>query len=228
MYIFAHVFCGILLGLGFWQLTGDRRAVLLCIAGSLLPDLIDKPAGILVPALYSGRTIDHSVLVVIVAFFIALIILRYRNTLLGVAVAFCILVHQILDAMWQTPPIWFFPLLGPFHRYEIPDYIGYHLWFQITTPAEWVFLVAAAVLLIGFMEMPSGCSLPASRHTLWFATAVLLSGLGIFLVAAILSGYNYTIAAPTYTAMTNVMAGALAFCGLSVLVQWYRSAMKNS
>ena len=39
---FAHIFAGALLGLGFWHLTNDRRAVPFCIAGSILLDLIDK------------------------------------------------------------------------------------------------------------------------------------------------------------------------------------------
>ena len=32
MFIFAHVFAGALLGLVFWHLTNDRRAIPVCIA----------------------------------------------------------------------------------------------------------------------------------------------------------------------------------------------------
>ena len=35
MFIFAHVFAGALLGLVFWHLTQDRRAIPVCIAGSI-------------------------------------------------------------------------------------------------------------------------------------------------------------------------------------------------
>jgi len=55
MLIFAHVFAGALLGLGFWHLTIDRRAIPLCIAASILPDLIDKSLGLLFPLILGGK-----------------------------------------------------------------------------------------------------------------------------------------------------------------------------
>ena len=51
MFIFAHVFAGALLGLAFWHLTKDRRAIPVCIAGSVIPDTIDKSLGLLFPSL---------------------------------------------------------------------------------------------------------------------------------------------------------------------------------
>jgi hypothetical protein len=65
MLIFAHVFAGALLGLGFWHLTKDRRAITVCIVASILPDLIDKSLGLAFPlVLGGGRTVFHSLLIV--------------------------------------------------------------------------------------------------------------------------------------------------------------------
>ena len=67
MLIFAHIFAGALLGLGLWHLTNDRRAVIFCIALSILPDLIDKTLGFLLPAvLGGGRTGFHALVIIIV------------------------------------------------------------------------------------------------------------------------------------------------------------------
>jgi LexA-binding, inner membrane-associated putative hydrolase len=108
MYIFAHVLAGVLLGLVFRNLTRDWRALPLCIFGAILPDLIDKPLALLVPVLSSGRTIFHSLIVAVIVLAIALAILRYRHSLLGLAVAAGIFSHQFLDSMWQTPQDWLF------------------------------------------------------------------------------------------------------------------------
>jgi len=54
MLIFAHIFAGALLGLGFWHLTNDRRAIIVCIVASILPDLIDKSLGLLFPLVLGG------------------------------------------------------------------------------------------------------------------------------------------------------------------------------
>ena len=50
MFIFAHIFLGALIGLGFWHLTDDRRALPLCIIGAVFPDLLDKSLALIIPA----------------------------------------------------------------------------------------------------------------------------------------------------------------------------------
>ena len=124
MFIFAHIFAGALLGLAFWHLTKDRRAIPVCIAGSIIPDAIDKSLGLLFPSLLSsGRTVFHSLVLVLVICLITILFIRSDNRLLGVGFACAILLHQVFDEMWTLPANWFYPLLGPFQGSMIPDYI---------------------------------------------------------------------------------------------------------
>ena len=80
--------------------------MLFCMAGSVVPDLIDKPLGyILLPqVLDSGRTFLHTLL--IAAIFAAVgVMLWNRNRYAPALVAFAagVLLHQLPDAMWQEP-----------------------------------------------------------------------------------------------------------------------------
>jgi len=148
MLIFAHIFAGALLGLGFWHLTSDRRAVLFCIAGSILPDLIDKTLGLSFPSvLGGGRTLFHALVIVLVILLCMLILSPSRFRLLGAGVACALLLHQLLDEMWMEPANWFYPLLGPFTGQMIPEYIGVYFWLEITNPFEWVFMIGSVVIL---------------------------------------------------------------------------------
>ena len=108
MFVFAHVFAGALLGLVFWHLTNDRRAILVCIAGSIVPDMIDKSLGLLfLSVLGSGRTVFHSLCIVVVILTILLIFIRSDLRVLGIGFACAILLHQVFDEMWPLPANWF-------------------------------------------------------------------------------------------------------------------------
>jgi hypothetical protein len=59
MFIFALAFASALPGPVFWHLTNDRWAILVCIAGSVIHNLIDKSLDLLFPAvLGGGRTVS--------------------------------------------------------------------------------------------------------------------------------------------------------------------------
>ena len=162
MFIFAHVFAGALLGLVFWHLTNDRRAIPLCIAGSILPDVIDKSLGSLFPSfLSSGRTVFHSLGFVVVILLFTLIFVRSKLRLLGVGFACAVLFHQVFDEMWTLPANWFYPLLGPFQGSMIPDYILTYFWLEITNPSEWLFMVGSVVILVKFYRKMTVIPLPS-------------------------------------------------------------------
>ena len=220
MFIFAHLICGLLLGLGFCCLTHDRRAIPLCMVFSLIPDVIDKPLGIFIPALVYGRTVFHSLLIVLIAAIIVLVILQHRHLRFGIAVVGCIFVHQLLDAMWQLPVIWVYPLFGPFPLVTPPDYTGYYLWSEITTPSEWVFLMATMVMVNRVFS--TGHGMPDRWYSLWKVTIVLLAAMGIILAGAALSGAYNTFFAPSYSGVTTCMAGILALAAAGVMLQWHR------
>ena len=80
------------------------------LVGALLPDIIDKPLGILL--LDNGRVFSHS-LVFLAALSIAGVILyRAKHWSWLLAFAFGTLFHLVLDFMWQTPDVFFWPAYG--------------------------------------------------------------------------------------------------------------------
>lgn len=130
MFIFAHT--GITLGaarlltrlqtdktMGTWAAVGappggvrgmDYRLILL---GSMLPDLIDKPMGLLAPGLGLGtsRGIAHTLVFAMILFVAGLFFYGVgRRGLLYVALASA--GHLVLDRIWQLPKVLFWPLYG--------------------------------------------------------------------------------------------------------------------
>ena len=89
----------------------DYRFILL---GSILPDLIDKPVGniFFVQIFNNGRIFSHTLLFLLLAILIAILIFRTRMKLWGFCIAFGVLVHLLLDAMWLEPATLFWPFLG--------------------------------------------------------------------------------------------------------------------
>ena len=217
MFIFAHIFAGALLGLGFWHLTSDRRALPLCITASILPDLIDKSLGLAFPlVLGGGRTVFHSLLIVgVVLLLWVLLFGRSRFVLLGVGVACALLLHQIFDEMWLLPANWFYPLLGPFQGQMIPEYIRTFFWREITHPGEWMFMIGTVAILAGSY----GDLLPRTSRSgtlITGAYTLVVAGLlimGVYLVFTGLTSTAATFITPLYSQVPTVLAGALALCG---------------
>lgn len=220
MFIFAHLVCGILLGLAFCSIIHDRRAIPLCIVCSLIPDLIDKPLGLIFPALGCGRSIFHALFIVLIVVIITFAILRNRYILWGIAVACCIFVHQLLDGMWLNLCIWAYPLFGQFPVVAPLDYSGYYLWLEITSISEWIFFLVAVVMLFKIYSTEQGTS--NGGYYLWPVTTVLLACMGILMVVASLFGAGNTLFAPTYSQVTTCMTGILALAGATVMWQWPR------
>lgn len=225
MFIFAHVFLGALIGLGFWYLTNDRSTLPLCILGTILPDLLDKSLALLFPDIFGyGRTIGHSLLFFAVAVATGILLWQYRRTLLGMAFACAILSHEILDAMWTVPSAWFYPLMGPFPTFIIPDYVWLYFWLEISNPSEWVFACASAIIIgAWYLSIPEHhMTLLTTRRktTARFITAFLLAVMGVYLLFFGLAAIPHAFFAPTYDPITNVMAGLVALCGTIVIVRW--------
>jgi len=146
MLIACHLFFGTVLGMllaGYWN---RRSLIYICMLGALLPDLIDKPFGILIiPGVHDGRMICHS----IIGFFliIAIVWLLFRDRLAALALGAGVILHQILDTMWEAPINWFFPLFGPFPVHDNYRYFETGLLRELTTPSEWLFLAGTITLL---------------------------------------------------------------------------------
>ena len=125
----------------------DYRFILL---GALLPDLVDKPLGhILLPAvLANSRTFLHTLLFLVLTMLAAFIIYRRKRAMWGVYIAFGVLMHLIMDAMWCDPVTFFWPLYGPFQKYPgISEWI-LEKWIKALFEEPCVYIPEAAGFLI--------------------------------------------------------------------------------
>ncbi len=106
MLLFGHI--GITLGVA-WLVESRLKVKMdyrLIIIGSLLPDIIDKPVGMIILPLHNGRVFGHTLLFILI---LLLIGLKYRKFLF---LSFASFLHLIEDEMWKEPKTLFWPLLG--------------------------------------------------------------------------------------------------------------------
>lgn len=189
MFILFHLLTGLLIGYLLADRLGTRAVVLPCMLGALLPDLVDKPLGILVlgGALGSGRIFLHTLLFLLVLVLAGAIVYRRygRPALLAVGVG--VASHQVLDTMWTQPKAWLYPLLGAAPRIRTEGWFFRMFIAELTNPLEWV---SAAVLLVLLLPVlwPAGTSAFAARYGRTLRAAALgavpfLAGFGLFLIA---------------------------------------------
>ena len=222
MFIFAHVFAGALLGLVFWHLTNDRRAILVCIAGSIIPDVIDKSLGLLFPSvLGGGRTVFHSLGIVLIILIVTFLFVRSFLRLLGIGLAGAILLHQVLDEMWTLPANWFYPLLGAFQGSMIPDYLLTYFWFEITNPSEWLFMIGSVVIVVKSYHSITLISVPflsdRIKTGVYTFLVVAFGCTGLFLVVTGLMSPSGTFITASNNEMNNLLAGLLSLSGAVIM-----------
>jgi membrane-bound metal-dependent hydrolase YbcI (DUF457 family) len=150
MYFFFHLFTGIVLGLVIGDLLHDRRWVIPCAFGAVLPDLIDKPVGqiIFATSIGYGRIYGHTLLFFLLVLVAGLVVWNHRKTPAVCGIAVGILSHQLLDQMWREQANWLYPLLGPFQGHLSPDYINVLILDELHNPSE-----AVLAILIGLCAL---------------------------------------------------------------------------
>ena len=117
--------------------------------GSMLPDIIDKPLGILVfGTAEQGRTFGHTLLFLMVLATLAVYLKNARMASVSVGV----LAHLVLDSMWKSPVILFWPMLGNFPPVQDLGVSGYilALLYGLRNPIVWVPEVLGLSYLIFF------------------------------------------------------------------------------
>jgi inner membrane protein len=123
------------------------------MVGSLLPDIIDKPLGqyILPGLIGTGRAYAHTLLFPIVLTAAALIIHRRWHRTWGLALAAGTFLHLVLDQLWTTPEVLFWPLLGTsFARIDLEGWAG-SLWQALTSePSIYLPEIIGFVILAWF------------------------------------------------------------------------------
>lgn len=117
MLLFAHL--GLTLVAARFLKWIDPRFLAL---GALLPDIIDKPLGLLIfGSMGHGRIFAHTLLFVLVLILISLASRDPRAASLSTGA----LAHLFLDAVWLSPAILLWPLLGPFPPADPMDTLSY-------------------------------------------------------------------------------------------------------
>jgi membrane-bound metal-dependent hydrolase YbcI (DUF457 family) len=117
MLLFAHL--GLTLAAARCAKKGDLAFIAL---GSMLPDIIDKPLGLIAFGTSNmGRTFGHTLLFFLILAALALLIKKiWLYSLAGGVFA-----HLALDFMWNSPVILFWPILGGFPQATYMDTLSY-------------------------------------------------------------------------------------------------------
>ncbi len=127
----------------------DLRYVL---AGSVLPDVIDKPIGTLLfhDTFGTHRLFAHSVVFPMIVFGVALIVTKrgtgLRRGFIGLVIG--AFVHLLLDATWATPEAFWWPFFGwEFPKVFESDFLSL-LGRMVSDPLVWAGEAAGTAYLI--------------------------------------------------------------------------------
>ena len=105
----------------------DYRLVVL---GALLPDIIDKPIGVVFFG-SEGRLIGHTLLFALVLTFVGLYLYGRHGRVGLLLVALCSMGHLILDEMWLEPETLFWPTYGEaLAEYDVANWEAMRIWFD--------------------------------------------------------------------------------------------------
>ena len=143
--------------------AGSRGELLALLAGTQLPDLIDKPLAWWVQVLPSGRSLAHSlVFAVPVVLAVAVVARRYGRLEVGPAFAVGYASHLLGDTYaalwgWRTEELTFllWPLLPPYPYDDFSGLVDFALRAEVTTGL----LVQSAVAGLGLLVL--------AVHFLW-------------------------------------------------------------
>lgn len=124
MWPWGHAALGYLLYAAYTRLRYDRppdgSPTLLLLLGTQLPDLIDKPLAWTLAVLPSGRSLGHSLLVLVPLVLVVVVAVRDRGPEWAGALAIGVLSHAVVDVLpalvrgelaYTTSLVW--PLLPP-------------------------------------------------------------------------------------------------------------------
>jgi len=92
------------------EMLGKHIDVRFLLVGAILPDIIDKPLGLL--NIGSGRSISHTLLFLLIFTLLGLILYAARKWKRILVLAAGIMAHLILDSMWLNPHTLFWPFYG--------------------------------------------------------------------------------------------------------------------
>jgi len=125
----------------------DYRLVFI---GSLLPDLIDKPLGMILLPLNNGRIFGHTLFFILILLAIGL---KHRKALY---LSFASILHLIEDEIWNEPETLLWPLLGFDFAKEHSSFYEYlcKILSEYTPSLSHIFIseVIGLIIILAFMR----------------------------------------------------------------------------
>jgi inner membrane protein len=111
-----------------WFTSLSRRVdIRVLLAGSLLPDIIDKPVGqyFFRETFSNGRIFSHTLLFLVVLAGIGFYLYKRHRQVWMLTLAAGTFAHLLLDEMWSAPATFFWPLLGfTFEKVELTGWFS--------------------------------------------------------------------------------------------------------
>lgn len=153
MYFFFHLLTGLVIGILLADLLQDRRWIIPCTIGSVLPDLIDKPLGHLLFAgsFGYGRIYAHTLLFFGILLIIGIFLWKYRQSVFFFGLAAGVLSHQVLDQLWTRPATWYWPIFGPFQGRLPEDYWLVLIQRELENPVEVAIGIILCIVVIVYL-----------------------------------------------------------------------------
>jgi inner membrane protein len=124
----------------------DARVLLI---GSMLPDIIDKPLGLIIfpQEIANGRIFCHSLFFLILITIVGLLILCNRGKFWLLTLAFGVSMHLILDQMWMMPRTFLWPLLGvTFDKTNVDHWLSDWINQFLTQPSVYISEILGALI----------------------------------------------------------------------------------
>ena len=123
----------------------------LLLVGSLLPDIIDKPVGLLLfPDLFgTGRLFCHTLLFCLLLAIMGAWRYRLRRTTGLLVLSYGSAMHLVLDGMWRSPETLLWPAMGLVLRGETHDYWLRTIFLELfSRPEAYLPEIAGAMILV--------------------------------------------------------------------------------
>jgi membrane-bound metal-dependent hydrolase YbcI (DUF457 family) len=138
------------------------------LAGSLLPDLLDKPAALAAwDALQSARLWGHSLLLVSVLMTVVVMATRRgRPRRRWMALVIGVFLHLVLDAIWTAPESLLWPFLGWAFSPHGAAGAGAYLGDVLGSPWYWL-QEAAGALYLGWLWRRADLGTATTRRRLY-------------------------------------------------------------
>lgn len=134
----------------------NRINIGLLLIGSLLPDIVDKPAGVFLfrDMFSSGRTFCHTLLFLILITLGGLCQYLTRKKTWLLVLSFGTFMHLIFDLMWLTPQTLLWPLYGfSFAKMDLTYWTWDMVYTLLTKPMVYIPELVGAAIVVWFVSL---------------------------------------------------------------------------